>query len=101
MSIPENIASSVSLLLQPYGVDFSALLKNAESNVERKYLTAAQASIYSGLSQKTIRDKALSGVIRSIRIGSTSKSRVLIEKKSIDEWLSSFNHKITTKESQT
>ncbi|MEI8245583.1 MAG: helix-turn-helix domain-containing protein [Lentisphaerota bacterium] len=95
-NIPDNIAASVAMLLQPYGVDFKGLLQsrsNSDNGIERKYITAAQASVYCGISQKTIRDKALAGVISSIRIGKSEKSRVLIEKVSLDSWLESFSRK--------
>lgn len=91
-NIPKNIADSVAMLLQPYGVNFFDLLKKSE-NIERKYITPSQAAIYCGFSQKTIRDKALSGAIQSIRTGNTDKSRVLIEKASLDSWLESFSRK--------
>ncbi len=90
--IPKHIIDAVSGLLEPYGVNFSSLLKD-----ETKYITARQASVYCGLSEKTIRRKALSGDIASIRSGKAVNSRVLIVRADLDNWLEGFssqaNHK--------
>lgn len=87
-NIPQHVIDSVSCLLSPYGVNFSELING---NVQQqRYMTAKQASLYTGLQPKTLRDKALSGEIRSIRIGHSDKSRVLLEKADIDRWLATF-----------
>lgn len=88
MKLPEHIALTVSGLLKPYGIDFSEVINGC---CERKYMTAKQASIYCGLQPKTIRDKALSGEIKSIRIGDHERSRVLILKSDLDNWLERFS----------
>ena len=88
--IPENVIESVSCLLRPYGVDVHDILKRTDERC--KYMTAKQASAYCGLSAKTIRDKALSGEIESIKIGRSDKSRVLIVKAGLDNWLESFSN---------
>lgn len=87
--IPEHVIDSVSCLLRPYGVDFVEILRGA-GLTPHKYMTAKQASVYCGLSPKNIRDKALAGEIKSIRIGKSAKSRVLIVKEDLDRWLESF-----------
>jgi excisionase family DNA binding protein len=90
-NIPKHVIDSVSCLLSPYGVDFAELMQHREAaSVDCRYLTARQASAYCGLKPKTIRDKALSGEIRSIRLGNTDKSRVLIDKSDLDNWLARF-----------
>ena len=91
MNIPQHVMDSVSCLLSPYGVDFAELVKNRAESVERRYITAKQASLYCGLKPKTIRDKALSGEIKSIRLGNSEKSRVLIDKSDLDNWLDKFS----------
>lgn len=95
--IPQHVIDSVSCLLMPYGVDFSAMVKQHEATVDCRYITAKQASVYCGLKPKTIRDKALSGEIRSIRLGNSDKSRVLIDKSDLDNWLARFASQKQTK----
>lgn len=90
--IPENVVASVSCLLKPYGVDFKELLRSSKRSEEGrdekcKYMTARQASMFCGLSAKTIRDKVLSGEIKAIKIGRSDKSRVLIMKIDLERWL--------------
>ena len=93
--IPENVVESVSCLLKPYGVDFQELLRCSEqsngSSEKCKYMTAKQASMFCGLSAKTIRDKVLSGEIKAIKIGRSDKSRVLIVKNDFERWLEGFS----------
>ena len=87
--IPSHVIEAAACLLRPYGVDIAALVGQA-GNAGR-YMTAKQASLYCGLSAKTIRDKALAGEIGSIKIGKSDKSRVLIVKESLDTWLEGFS----------
>ena len=84
---------SVRCLLQPYGVDFAEIVNRSKAAAAEtgRYMTAKQASMYCGLSAKTIRDKALAGEIGSIKIGRTDKSRVLIVKADLDNWLEGFS----------
>lgn len=93
--IPENVIDSVSCLLRPYGVDFRKVVSSISNQEIRKYMTAKQASVYCGLSAKTIRDKALAGEIASVRIGRSDKSRVLIVKAELDNWLEGFSSRKT------
>lgn len=89
--IPANVIESVSCLLRPYGVDFRDMLRS-ESSVEKcKYMTARQASAFCGLSPKTIRDKVLSGEIKSIKMGRSERSRVLIVRSDFERWLEGFS----------
>lgn len=89
--IPMEIQLAVSSLLKPYGVDFGEIINSSENpNHSQRYMTAKQASAYCGLQPKTLRDKALAGEIASIRLGKTDKSRVLIEKQALDNWLAGF-----------
>ena len=88
-NIPSEIKIAVGALLEPYGVDVAEIF--AGSTVQQqKYMTPKQASVYCGLTAKTIRDKALSGEVSSIRLGNSEKSRVLILKSALDNWLESF-----------
>lgn len=89
--IPENVIDSVSCLLRPYGVDFRKVVSVIGDQESHKYMTAKQASVYCGLSAKTIRDKALAGEIASVKIGRSDKSRVLIVKAELDNWLERFS----------
>jgi len=98
-NIPAHIIDAVSSLLKPYGVNFSDMVREvSQKSQSSKYMTARQASVYCGLSAKTIRDKALSGEIGSVRIGKTDQSRVLIVRADLDNWLEGFssraNHKM-------
>lgn len=90
--IPEEIKTAVTALLKPYGVDFTQLVNCSEipNNSQQRYMTAKQASVYCGLQPKTLRDKALAGEIASIRLGNSDKSRVLIDKIALDNWLAGF-----------
>ena len=88
--IPPSIAAAVDALLAPYGVSLAAIQGEAGSDAPR-YMTARQAAKYCGLSPKTIRDKALAGAIDSRKIGRSAKSRVLIDRASLDRWLDSFS----------
>lgn len=93
--LPRNVIESVSCLLRPYGVNFDEIVNRSETTAEGRYMTAKQASLYCGLSAKTIRDKALAGEIGSIKIGRTDKSRVLIVKSDLDNWLEGFSNRKT------
>ena len=88
--IPQCVLDTINTLLQPYGATLADVSTSA-----RRYMTAKQAAVYSGLCQKTIRDRARDKAYESIRIGNTRKSRVLIDKDSFDHWLNSFKHKPT------
>lgn len=92
LNIPAEIQTAVSALLQPYGVNFSEMLSHSENpnNSKQRYITPKQASVYCGLQPKTLRDKALAGEIASIRLGNSDKSRVLIDKQALDNWLAGF-----------
>lgn len=92
-AVPENIVAAVNCMLRPYGIDFAGIMNQAGNT--GRYMTAKQASIYCGLSAKTIRDKALSGEIASIKIGKSEKSRVLIVKADLDNWLEGFSGRKT------
>ena len=85
--MPPEIKTAIAGLLKPYGIDFADLTPVTT----QKYMTPKQASVYCGLTAKTIRDKALNGEIASIRIGNSERSRVLIVKSDLDNWLESFS----------
>lgn len=89
--IPAHIISAVDALLTPYGVSFSDVMR--KSGGIQKYMTPGQAALYCGLAPKTIRDKALAGEFRSVRIGGTMRSRILIDRLDFDRWLESFASK--------
>ncbi|MGE4300866.1 MAG: helix-turn-helix domain-containing protein [Victivallaceae bacterium] len=86
-NIPPVVVDAVNGLLRPYGVDLS---KVQNGDLSPRYITARQASTYCGLKPRTLRDKAVSGEIKSIRIGNSDKSRILILKSDLDRWLESF-----------
>jgi len=87
--VPDAIIDAVNGLLRPYGLDFSKIQR--ANDLSPRYITARQASAYCGLKPRTLRDKAVSGEIKSIRIGNTEKSRILILKSDLDRWLDSFD----------
>ena len=91
--VPQNVLEAINCMLRPYGVEFSE--QNFSAGRGGRYMTAKQASLYCGLSAKTIRDKALSGEIGSIKIGRSDKSRVLIVKADLDNWLEGFSNRNT------
>ena len=93
-NIPQNVIDAINCMLRPYGAEFSQP-EQSEGLLRGRYMTAKQASLYCGLSAKTIRDKALSGEIGSIKIGHTDKSRVLIVKADLDNWLEGFSGRKT------
>lgn len=89
--VPENVVEAVNCMLRPYGLDFSEMLRRDAGVSDSRYMTARQASEYCGLAAKTIRDKALAGEFRSIKLGNSEKSRVLIRKCDLDNWLEGFS----------
>lgn len=90
-NIPAEIKIAVGALLKPYGVDLAEIFASTSAATQQqKYMTPKQASMYCGLTAKTIRDKALAGEVGSIRLGNNEKSRVLILKSDLDNWLESF-----------
>ena len=91
MKLPEHIILTVSSLLEPYGVNFKELIDFGSCSNDKRYMTAKQASVYCGLKPKTLRDKALAGEIKSIRLGNHERSRVLILKSDLDNWLERFS----------
>lgn len=92
MNIPAHVLESVCCLLKPYGVDFEQVVSMAQNNAAtKKYLTPREASVYCGLSSKTLREKVAKGEIAAIKIGNHEKSRVLIEFSALNNWLDSFS----------
>ena len=87
--IPQCVLDAIEAMLLPYGTT----LDDVSTYNSKKYMTTKQASIYSGLGQKTIRERALENCFDSLRLGTTSRSRVLIDKLSFDQWLNGFKHK--------
>lgn len=90
MEVPSNVIESVNCLLRPYGLSYRAI----ESAREVRYITARQASMYCGLSSKTLREMAFDKEIASIKLSRHERSRVLIDKASLDEWLESCKHNL-------
>jgi len=85
MVVPGLVVESVSSILRPYGVDFESMLK--QEGDKESYVTPRQASELCGLSPKTLRVKVQIGEIRAIRVGENQRSRVLIDKKQLFQWL--------------
>lgn len=90
-TIPQCVVDAIETMLLPYGAHLADINTTA-----RRYMTAKQASIYSGISPHTIRERAAEGAFEWIRLGHTSKGRVLIDKYSFDSWLNSFKHRPTS-----
>lgn len=88
--IPQCVVDAIETLLSPYGATLADVTTH-----NRRYMTAKQASVYSGLSSKLIRERARDNAFVSLRMGGTQKSRVLIDKTSFDQWLDKFKHKPT------
>ena len=88
-TIPPCILDAIETMLSPYGTS----LADVSTGYNRRYMTTKQASVYSGLCQKTIRERALENCFDSLRLGTSSRSRVLIDKNSFDKWLNGFKHK--------
>lgn len=75
--VPNEIIGAINTMLQPYGEKYS------ESNSQLT-MSPADAEHYCGLSSKKLRNMALAGEIRSVRV---SRRCVLLYKSDLDSWL--------------
>lgn len=73
--VPTEIIGAVNALLSPYGQSYGN---------ETMSISPKDAQRYCGLSSKKLRNLALAGEIKSIRV---SNRCVLLVKASLDEWL--------------
>jgi excisionase family DNA binding protein len=89
--VPKLVQDSVAQILKPYGVDFDSLMSGNTA-----YITPREAAEICGLSPKTIRNKALTGEIRAKRLGDHRRSRVLIDKNHLCQWLGKMPSATTT-----
>lgn len=86
--IPANIRDAVNALIGPYNVDIADLLqgRDREQRFVDRFMTVAEAARYARVSRWTL-DRALkANHIRAIKLSKAKSGKVLIEKKSIDEW---------------
>jgi len=92
-NIPKHIISAVDSLLIPYGIDLKALLLNQTSNKnptdERRFLSVADATRYSGCGRWTLFRAAKSGKLKTSKLTSAKSGKLLIDRQSLDAWLES------------
>ena len=92
--IPKEIQNAVSGILEGYGISLEELLsKNSEPNseeIERKWLTVAQAVKYTGVSRSTLTRWHKRGLLKKVcKLTPEARSgKILFLKSEIDSLLS-------------
>lgn len=92
-NLPPSIVDAASAMLKPFGVDFSALLKDHQQEqpgiaaVKPKYLTVADAIKYTGIGRWTLYRAMLDGKIKGCKLTPARGGKLLYDLESIDLWL--------------
>ena len=100
-NLPPSIVDAASAMLKPFGVDFTALLKDQHQEepqsiavpVKPKYLTVADAIKYTGIGRWTLYRAMLDGKIKGCKLTPARGGKLLYDLESIDHWLQ--NRQIT------
>lgn len=90
--IPDHITTTVDTLIRPFGLSLKELLSqqtDIDKNAKKKWLTVTEAEEYSALSRWTLGRLVKSSKICQAKLGESKSSKVLINKKSLDLYLTS------------
>ncbi len=95
-AIPPSILDAAAALLKPYGVDIVAVLSRerdggapAVEPLRKKYLTSAEAELYSGLGRWSLWNAERNGIIKASKMADARSGKVIYDRASIDAWLES------------
>lgn len=92
MKLPLEIKKAIDGLLAPYGMTLDQINKpepeqEQKESLETVYLTVQQAEEYTHFSRWSLGRYAKAGKIKSIKMNKSRAGKVLLEKKSLDDWL--------------
>ena len=88
--IPLHIRLAVNGLLEPYGYSLNNFSdSNKPETIGKKYITIKEAEVYSGIGRWTLYRRTKAGEIKTYKLSDAKSGKVLIEKKSLDNWLES------------
>lgn len=99
--IPDFILKSAAGMLEPFGIDLVAMLERDDKPVnaaplqplQKRYLTTAEAMVYTGLARCTLSRAEKAGKIAASKLNPHRAGHVLYERASIDRWLESSRRK--------
>ena len=92
-AVPEAVASIVDSLIQPFGLDFNALLNPQPSNTPdqggpgKKYFSIKEAERFTGLSRYSLRRAVLAGDLEVRKLSPSRNGKVLLEADELNRWL--------------
>jgi len=91
-NLPEETKRIIDSILAPYGTSLEQISSKPEvkPSLDTVYLSISQATDYTHLCRWTIWQHAKKGSFRTLKTGKARRSRVLIDKKSLDKWLDSL-----------
>ncbi|NLE05144.1 MAG: helix-turn-helix domain-containing protein [Crenarchaeota archaeon] len=102
MEISRNVIRSVSVLLEPYQIDFVKLLAlqrkdtdRQENGVKMQWMSLPEAMAYAKVSRWTIRRWIDSGKIKGTKLSDSRCGKVLVCFKSLEAFLESRRMKIS------
>lgn len=90
MKLPLEIKKAIDGLLAPYGMTLDQINKpepEVKPSLDTVYLTVQQAEAYTHFSRWSLGRYAKAGKIKSIKMNKSRAGKVLLEKKSLDDWL--------------
>lgn len=88
--VPEAIITAINVMLAPYGWKFEDIDETIVKRIEEpRFINVKDAASYSGMSRWLVRFGARQGFYATRKTGSKQKSRLLIDKKSFDNWIDS------------
>lgn len=88
--VPEPILDAAAALLRPHGIDIRALAENGDTGdtVRKRYLSVAEAEVYSGLGRWTLGRLAKSGQLPVSKLNPGTRSgKVLIDRADLDKFM--------------
>lgn len=89
--LPQDIEDAVNRLLVPWNINFSDILEKSSVSDnppdQRRWLSIRSAEEYSGILRHTLRRAIKAQKIKCCKLGAAKSSKVLIELKSLDDWL--------------
>lgn len=87
--VPESIQNAVNALLNPFGINATAVLNPPKTeNDETRYLTIEAAEKYCGLSRWTFSRAVNAGKLPQIKLSAARSGKLLIDRRDLDKWLS-------------
>lgn len=91
--VPEAIASAVDALVQPYGLNFNALLNPKQSNTpdtgSKNYFSYREAAKFCSLSIYSLGRAVKAGELAVCKLSPSKNGKILIAIDELNRWLNS------------